>query len=287
VIESLNEISPPEIIVITVKNYDLEKLAQALRRQLGDYEPIVASFQNGVENQKIIPKYFSKATFGVVCYNAWREGIGKVSYVKRGYVIIGTPNNTMNDELNKISGFLNPGLECVITNRFQDAVHCKLGINLINGLMALVGFRKRSIESEKILVHMTTRLLEEGVHVLQTAGFKEHFIGNNLPSWSDIKTAVDIPESPENPLFDFIIHRVGPTSMTQDVFSGKKNTELDSLNGYMLELAKKVGVAMPINRAIYEIAKERFRSNFKPMEEIDLWEMINQRIANQTYALER
>jgi 2-dehydropantoate 2-reductase len=287
VIESLNEISPPEIIIITVKNYDLDNLAQTLRNQLGDYEPVVASFQNGVENQKIIPRYFSKATFGVVCYNAWREGIGKVSYVKRGYVIIGTPKNDMHDQLNKISRVMNPGLECVVTDRFQDAVHCKLGINLINGLMALVGFRKRSIESEKILVHMTTRLLEEGVHVLQAAGFKEHFIGNNLPSWSDIEAAVDIPESPENPLYDFIIRRVGPTSMTQDVFSGKKETELDSLNGYMLELAKKVGVSMPINQAIYEIAKAHFGSDFKPIEEIELWEMINRRISDRNHALER
>jgi 2-dehydropantoate 2-reductase len=286
VIESLDEVPPPDIIIITVKNYDLDKTAQTLWHQLGNCRPIIASLQNGVENQQILPKYFSKAIYGVVCYNAWRDGVGKVSYVKRGHLIIGTLRSDLRTELQTVEDVFKPGLDCSVTNRLQDAVHCKLAINLINALMALVGFRKRSIESEKILVHMTTRLLEEGIQVLQAAGFKEHYLGS-LPSWSDIRIAVDIPESTANPLYDFIVNRVGPTSMTQDVFGGKTTTELESLNGYMLELARRVGVPMPINQAIYEIAKERFCSGFRPIEEIDLWEMINNRTLERSHSLDR
>jgi 2-dehydropantoate 2-reductase len=287
VIESLDEIPPPDIIIITVKNYDLDQTAQMLRQQLGNYQPIVASLQNGLDNQQILPKYFSKAIYGVVCYNAWREGVGRVAFVKRGRLIIGTPRNDLKTELQSVRDVLNSGLECSITDHLQDAVHCKLAINLINALMALVGFRKRSIESEKILVHMTTRLLWEGIQVLQAAGFKEHELGSNLPSWSDIRIAVNIPESPANPLYDFIVNRVGPTSMTQDVFGGKTTTELESLNGHMLELARSVNVPMPINQAVYEIAKERFCSSFKPIQEIDLWEMINDRILDRSQVLVR
>jgi 2-dehydropantoate 2-reductase len=286
VIESLEGIPSPDIIIITVKNYDLEQTAQTLRRQLGNLQPIIASLQNGVENQRILPKYFSKPTFGVICYNAWREGALKVSYVKRGHVIIGALKRELQSELQSVANVLNPGLTCFVTDRLQDAVHCKLVINLINAEMALVGFRKRSIESEKILVHITTRLLEEGVKVLQAAGFREHYLGV-LPSWSEIRTAVNNPESPANPLHDFIVNRVGPTSMTQDVFCGKTNTELESLNGYMLGLAHRSGVPMPINQAIYEIAKERFCSGFRPIEEIELWEMINERILNRSLELHR
>ncbi len=285
VIESLEEAPPPDIIVLTVKNYDLDQTAQTLRRQLGNLQPVVASFQNGVENQRILPKYFSKPIFGVICYNAWREGKSKVSYVKLGHVIVGATKKRLQPELQRVANVLNPGLTCYITDRLQDAVHCKLAINLINAEMALVGFRKRSIESEKILVHITTRLLEEGVNVLQAAGFREHYLGV-LPSWSEIRTAVNIPESPENPLYDFIINRIGPTSMTQDVFGGKK-TELETLNGYMLGLAHRAGVPMPINQAIYEIAKERFGPGFKPIKEIELWEMINNRILNRSLGLHR
>ena len=286
VITSLDEIELPDVIVITVKNYDLDRTALALRQELENVEPIVVTLQNGVDNQRILPKYFSKPIFAVVCYNAWREELGKVAYVKRGHLLIGTPTNDLQRELEIVKNIFNRGLDCFVTDRLQDAVHCKLAINLINGLMALVGFRKRSIESEKILVHMTTRLLWEGIQVLQAAGFKEHNLGS-MPSWNDIRVAVNIPESTENPLYDFIVNRVGPTSMTQDVFAGKKTTELDSLNGHMLELALRVGVPMPINRAIYEIAKERFCPCFEPIQETDLWEMINERIRDSSEMLTR
>jgi hypothetical protein len=55
----------------------------------------------------------------------------------------------------------------------------------------------------------------------------------------------------------------------------------------MLELARRVGVPMPINQAIYEIAKERFCSSFKPIQEIALWEMINNRILDRSRVLIR
>lgn len=286
VAESISDIPKPDIIVITVKNYDLEGIAAALRRQLCGYQPIVVSLQNGEENQRILPIYFSKAIFGVVCYNAWREGFGNVAYGKRGYLLIGTPNNSLRAEMEIVQKVFRCGLTCDITDRLQDAVYCKLAINLINGLMALVGFRKRSIESEKILVHMTTRLLYEGIQVLQAAGVREHDLGS-MPSWSDILAAVNIPESPSNPLYNFIINRIGPTSMTQDIFAGKTTTELDSLNGHMLEIARRVGVPMPINQAIYEIAKEKFRPGFEPLEEVDLWEMINNRVLDRSQVLTR
>ena len=286
VIASLDDIDHPDIIVLTVKNYDIEAAAKMLRQQLGDEEPILVSLQNGIENQRIIPRYFSRSLFGVVCYNAWREGSSVVKFVKPGHVVIGALTDGRTSDLQSVASVLSLGLRCDITDCLQDAVHCKLAINLINGLMALVGFRKRSIESEKILVHMTTRLLAEGVEVVQTAGFKEQDLGS-MPSWKDIELAVDMPESPENPLYDFIINRVGPTSMTQDVYSGKPNTELESLNGYMLELARRVGVSTPINQAIYEIAKERLHPRFTPIEEDVLWEMISNRILGWFYASNR
>jgi len=286
VIASLDEIDSPDIILLTVKNYDIEATAAMLKQQLKGKEPIIVSLQNGLENQRIVPKYFSRALFGVICYNAWREGNTVVKFVKPGHLVIGALANERAKDLQIVADVLSPSLRCDVTDRLQDAVHCKLAINLINGLMALVGFRKRSIESEKILVHMTTRLLAEGVEVVQTAGFKEQDLGS-MPSWRDIELAVDMPESSENPLYDFIINRVGPTSMTQDVYGGKANTELDSLNGYMLELARRVGVSTPINQAIYEIAKERLHPGFTPIEEGDLWEIISNRILGWFYASNR
>jgi len=103
VIASLDDIDHPDIIVLTVKNYDIEAAAKMLRQQLGDEEPILVSLQNGIENQRIIPRYFSRALFGVVCYNAWREGSSIVKFVKPGHVVIGALTDDRASDLQTVA----------------------------------------------------------------------------------------------------------------------------------------------------------------------------------------
>jgi hypothetical protein len=154
-IGSLDETAPPDIIAITVKNYDLETTCQDLKAHLGDREPIVVALENGVHNQKVLPKYFSRVIYGVICYNAWRDGPGEVGHERKGYVILGTPSNNLQDEVQTVARIFGLGLDCVTTNRLQDAAHCKLVINQANALMTLVGFQKRPTRSFNLLVRLT------------------------------------------------------------------------------------------------------------------------------------
>ena len=49
------------------------------------------------------------------------------------------------------------------------------------------------------------------------------------------------------------------SSMTQDVaLRGAHDTELESITGYIVELAAKHGVPAPYNRTIYRLGRERF-----------------------------
>ncbi len=155
VIESLTEIENPEIIIITAKNYDLDATAQELREQLGTAEPLVVGFQNGIENQTILPKYFSKVLYGVISYNAWRDSPGVVGHDLTGYVVLGTPNSDLMEESKLLAQILSIGLNCSVTDRLEDTVHTKLIVNQANALMTIVGYKQRQIESFKILIKLT------------------------------------------------------------------------------------------------------------------------------------
>ena len=72
--------------------------------------------------------------------------------------------------------------------------------------------------------------------------------------------------------------RLGLNSMAQDVFGGRTTTELDTLNGYMLNLARRTGFPTPINETIYDVAKERFGPDFQPISEQELWSLIQQKV---------
>ena len=276
-IASLAEIPLPDIVVVAVKNYDLDTVARDLRAQLGKREPIVVALQNGVQNQQIFPKYFAKVIYGVVCYNAWRDGPGEVGHEPRGYIVLGTPANDLKDEVQTVAKIFQLGLDCVATDRLQDAAHCKLVVNQANALMTLVGFQKRPIEDFNLLVEITLKLFREGVQLLQAAGFHEHSLGR-IPSWRSIKIGAMLPASLVGALYKFNMKNIGLNSMSQDIFGGKTTTELETLNGYMLDLARRVGFPTPINETIYEKAKERFGPNFQPISEQELWNAIKQKI---------
>jgi ketopantoate reductase len=117
------------------------------------------------------------------------------------------------------------------------------------------------------------KLFWEGIQLLQAAGFHEHPLGP-VPSWRSIKMGATLPAFITSALYRFNTKRLGLNSMAQDVFGGKTTTELEVLNGYMLDLARRIAFPTPINETIYEVAKERFGPDFQPISEQDLWDMI-------------
>ena len=75
IIEDLGELSNIDIVLIAVKNYDLEQVSKDIVEKVGD-KAIIVGLQNGMENQSILPKYFSKIIYGVIVMSAWRDKPG-------------------------------------------------------------------------------------------------------------------------------------------------------------------------------------------------------------------
>ena len=57
VIDDISEVKDADVIVIGVKNFNLESVCKVIKERVGD-SPIIIAMQNGIENQKIVPKYF-------------------------------------------------------------------------------------------------------------------------------------------------------------------------------------------------------------------------------------
>ena len=73
------DIGDVDIVVLAVKNYNLEAVARQVHEALGD-RPIIVSMANGIDNQRILPKFFSKVIYCVVGYNARRDAPVVVGY---------------------------------------------------------------------------------------------------------------------------------------------------------------------------------------------------------------
>lgn len=279
VIEDLAEQPSAEVIIIAVKNYNLEEVAKDIKEKMKE-EPIIVALQNGVENQKVLSKYFSKVIYGVVCYNAWRDGPGIFGYHRQGPVILGTIDNKYRSELEEISQIFNLGCKTEITEKLQDTTRSKMIINLMNSLMTLVGHGSQEFTLNKKLLRVAGNLIREGIDILQAAGYHEYRI-KTAPAWRSYTLLLKLPAFITLFIFRRKVKKMVINSMAQDILNKeKKQTELDTLNGAFLELADSVNHPAPYNRTIYEICKQRFNQpEFQPLSVNKLWEKIEEATA--------
>ncbi|MFX0065474.1 MAG: ketopantoate reductase family protein [Candidatus Hermodarchaeota archaeon] len=276
ILENLDQISNNDAIVLSVKNYSLMEAAKQIYDQCGD-NPLIISLANGKKNQEILPKYFTRIIYGVIVHNAWREmeQLEKenkliVGSQRRGPLIIGTPDNKLKDEMQVIKGIFDLGVETIITEELQNAVHNKIAINLVNALTTLTGYGIQPISDFKIFQELVINQIWEGVQILQAAGFQEYELPGITP-WSVLETLMSLPISVTHEQFKENMSKMQISSMTQDII--QKNlgvSELESINGYILKLADQYNIEAPYNRTVYNLSKKLFRKNFQPIDVTDI-----------------
>ncbi len=273
-IDSLAEASSAQVVILAVKNYDLEEAAEDISSTLGDKSTIVA-LQNGVENQRILPKYFSRVIYGVVGYSAMITKPGVVEYQSRGPIYLGTIGDKTEYSIEEIWQTFNLGFQAEITHRLQDTVHCKIVLNLTNALFTLVGLNYSEISSYNKLATMASKLINEGIDVIQAAGYKEYRF-KNYPSWRALRLGLRLPSSFRTSVLKRSVEHALLNSMGQDVLvRRRKETELEFLNKYILDMAVSVGMEVPCNRSLYNLCKNLFnQEDFQPLAIEKVWDVL-------------
>jgi 2-dehydropantoate 2-reductase len=278
VMEDLSELKSMDVIVLGVKNYSLEAIAQLIKANSKE-DVIIVSMANGIDNQQILPKYFSRVIYCIVSYNAWMDQPVTVGYQKKGPLVLGTPDNSLRTEMNTVADIFNQGVETVITEHLQDAVHSKIVVNLTNSLTTLVGHGFKEISDLDTFQRLLTNTLYEGVRIVKAAGYKECKLGG-MPPWSLLTASAMLPRSLTRPLFKKNVAKMVMSSMSQDIIQrGGTSSELDSLTGYILKLARQNKVKAPYNETIYELGKERFnKPGFIAMDVKEVWAEVQKKL---------
>jgi 2-dehydropantoate 2-reductase len=277
--DNLDDVPTPDVILLAVKTYSLDSVASLLRSKFGD-RPTIVAFQNGVENQTILPKYFSRVVYGIVSYNAWIDEPGVVGYQKRGPLVVGTILNLHRAEVANVAEILGSGVETIVTDHLQDAAHSKMIINLTNSFTTLIGHGFRELSDRKLFQKILSNLTYEGVRIARAAGYHECQVGG-MPSWALITAAARLPGFVTKRPFEANVKKMVISSMAQDILQrGGSDSELESLNGYFVTMAARQGLRVPYNRAIYDLCRESFRPGFQPLDVRDVWERVRQYQSN-------
>ena len=229
-----------DLIILGVKSYDTNSAMDIIKKNASQTS-IILSLQNGLDNEiKIAEAVGEKRTLGgVTSHGITYVGPGHVHHAGTGETIIGEMDGQKTERIKEIAGALSSvGIETRITSNIGSEIWAKGIVNAaINPLTALTRLRNGFL----LKIPSLTRLLEdtcsECIKVAEAA--KIDLLGCDV-----IKKTKNVARfTGEN-----------RSSMLQDIERGRR-TEIDSINGAIVEVGKKHGVKTPINTSLVALVK--------------------------------
>jgi len=265
VIEALGPKEDIDLLIITVKNFHLYACCREIVDVIGR-DTLVLGLQNGVENQAILSKFFDKVVYAIINYNAWQPSKTDAcdsnalnwNVNLNGPILLGTLSPELMPVVKSLADLFSSFIHCEYSGSFQDHAHAKLVSNLANSVTTIIG-NSHGDESALIpLQAVLTQLTNEGITILKAAGIRETRAGP-LPSWKVIRLSQLLPAILSKAIFRRKVALIGSTSMASDIIAkGGGESELDSINGYLLKLADKHGLDVPYSRGLYQLCRQRF-----------------------------
>ena len=241
--ENMENISfKSDIAIISVKSYDTENAAKAIKKVI-DKNTIIVSLQNGLDNIEKIEKHVDKKQI-LVCITTHGSVFSKPGHIVHtgvGKTTIGTLNGKKTIALTTvIEEFNASGIK---TNYSKDVVRdiwIKAIVNSsINPLTTIFQCNNGNLLKNPILEKSVEKICEESTNIANSENL-------NL-SYNEMikKTKEVIRETSEN-----------KSSMLQSFLQGKK-TEIDSINGMLLKIARKNKVKSMLNEVLVNIVSNQ------------------------------
>ena len=284
VVEALGAAQAIDLLIVTIKNFHLDACCKNIVDVIGP-GTLVLGLQNGIENQTILPRYFGRVVYAIINYNAWQSVATKEhnnntlnwNVNLNGPILLGALSPEMLPVAKSLTALFSSFIQCEYSHSFQDHAHAKLVNNLANSVTTIIGNSHQEESALASLQVVLTQLTNEGISILQAAGIKETRAGP-LPPWRVIKLSKLLPAVLTRPIFRRKVALIGSTSMASDVIvRGTGESELDTINGYLLTLADKHGLDVPYSRGLYQLCRQRFNEQpFRPMTANELRVLLDE-----------
>jgi len=228
----------PDIIIITVKSFDTEKAILQLNKIINQ-NTLILSLQNGLDNIEKIKKIAKSDQIfaGVTTHGALFSKPGIIKHTGIGDTIIGSLTD-QDTALGIVNIFNQSGIKTTLSEDVLKEIWVKVIINSsINPITALFNCKNGYLLENPVLKNIVERVCFESTFIANKYGFKF--------SKKDIldKTLKVIRGTSDN-----------YSSMAQDL-SRHKKTEIDSINGKIVEFGEKNTCDVLLNKSIFYMIK--------------------------------
>lgn len=238
----------PDIVIVCVKTYSLQRVLDEIKssgvldRNLKSADFIL--LMNGMGNRE---------AFKLPSHNVF-EGITSigVNYPEDGSIELKGRGKTVFEEAigPEIKHFMREmfeekGFEIEFATNFKNHQWNKLFVNSVINPMTALTRKHNGIVFSKYLEGTIEKIVEECVSVAAREGCE-----------ADKDTVLDLVHSIASKT------SMNTSSMLQDLQRGRM-TEIDSINGYVISLARKHGIKVPANETLYSLVKSMEETTFQ------------------------
>lgn len=228
-----------EVVLFCVKTTDTASAAKSLAEYISPGTTVV-SLQNGVNNaEEIRAAAGIEALPAVVYVAAAMSPPGRVKHLGRGDLVVG-PRDARTERVANLFG--QAKVPCRISDNIEGELWTKLLWNCaLNAISALGHVTYGEIFASADARRIIETLVDEVLAVARAKGI--HPPGLEDPR-AALAGALKIAEQMSGTR----------SSTAQDMERGKR-TEIESLNGYVARLGEQLGVATPVNHALFTLVK--------------------------------
>ena len=275
-LQQLSKEAPIDIAFVCTKSYDTAWATMLVSQYLAP-GGFVVSLQNCMNEETIAGIVGWGKTLGSIASSITvdlcepghvRRAAGK-SGERHTVFRVGEVHGRTTDRANEVCRLLALADSAMVTENLWGERWSKLVINAMgNGMSASTGLISRDILLDDALRHFTMRLGSEAIRVGQALGYQLEEIHHLDP-----ELIARAGEGDPAARAQYDAHRVAEASkpgggahrpsMGQDMVKGRR-TEIEFLNGFIVERGKTVDVPTPANAALTDIVKRVAKGELQP-----------------------
>ena len=245
-------------ILLCVKSSDTASAAQIIHDHAPDTAQII-SLQNGVTNCDILGQMLGpdRITPGMVGFNVVRSGPDHFSQTTDGEIILGLTGQPLCDALGHTP------LTALCHDNMQGVQWSKLLMNLNNALNALSGLSLKTQLEDRNWRRVLAACISEGLAVARAERIRLERLGKVHPRI--LPTLLRLPDVIFRRIAQSML-RIDPaarSSMADDYAQGRMS-EVDWLNGHIVDRGRAHGIATPVNEKVRTLVKTAFDDSRRP-----------------------
>jgi 2-dehydropantoate 2-reductase len=259
--------APFDAVFIAVKSYDTEWATALGLSCLRQPDGVVVDFQNGLNDERVAAVAGRERTLGcVITIGAGMYEAGHAMRTDRSAVgfRIGELDGADTPRARELVEIMNDVAASKLTANLAGERWSKLAVNcMANPLAGLSGLGSAEIRTEPGTCRLAIQIAAEVIQVGRARGYEvEPIFGVEAQRFVDAASGLGREQTMADMAASARALSGGRPSLLQDVIRGRR-TEIDYLNGTIVEQGRQVGVKTPFNEAVVRQFRE-LGVGFKP-----------------------